>query len=89
MAAALPLAAVAAWRVYVDLQMHGRRQLPGGLDEFMQLGYEDAVLKAFEPQVSQAVDEFPVVLSALRAHLPVGDDPNGLVGTSARPGSDC
>ena len=82
MAAALPLAGVAAWRVYVDLPMHGRRQLPGGLDEFMQLGYEDAVLKAFEPQVSQAVDEFPVVLRALRAHLPVGDDPIGLVGAS-------
>jgi hypothetical protein len=42
MAAALPLAAVAAWRVYLDLPMHGRRQLPGGLAEFMQLGYQDA-----------------------------------------------
>jgi hypothetical protein len=38
MASALPLAGVAAWRVYLDLPMHGRRQLPGGLDEFMQLG---------------------------------------------------
>jgi hypothetical protein len=40
MASALPLASVAAWRVYLDLPMHGRRQLPGGLDEFMQRAYE-------------------------------------------------
>jgi dienelactone hydrolase len=82
MASALQLAGVAAWRVYLDLPMHGRRQLPGGLDEFMQLGYQDAVLKAFEPQVSQAVAEFPAVLAALRARLPVIDGPIGLVGAS-------
>jgi hypothetical protein len=40
MAAALPLAAAAAWRVYLDLPMHGSRQLPGGLEEFMALGYQ-------------------------------------------------
>jgi len=39
MASALPLAGVAAWRVYPDLPMHGRRQLSGGLEEFMRLGY--------------------------------------------------
>jgi alpha-beta hydrolase superfamily lysophospholipase len=82
MASALPLAGVAAWRVYLDLPMHGRRQLPGGLDEFMQLGYQDAVLKVFEPQVTQAVDEFPAVLAELRARLPVADGPIGLVGAS-------
>jgi pimeloyl-ACP methyl ester carboxylesterase len=82
MASALPLEDVHAWRVYLDLPMHGRRQLPGGLDEFMQLGYEDAVLKAFEPQVSQAVAEFPAVLAALRARLPLTDAPIGLVGAS-------
>jgi dienelactone hydrolase len=82
MAAALPLAGVGAWRVYLDLPMHGRRQLPGGLEEFMRLGYQDAVLKAFEPQVSQAVDEFPAVLAALRAQLPVTGGPIGLAGAS-------
>jgi pimeloyl-ACP methyl ester carboxylesterase len=82
MASALPLAGVPAWRVYLDLPMHGRRQLPGGLDEFMQLGYEDAVLKAFEPQVTQAVAEFPAVLAELRARLPLTDAPIGLVGAS-------
>lgn len=82
MAAALPLAGVAAWRVYLDLPMHGRRQLPGGLGEFMQLGYADAVLRAFEPQVSQAMAEFPAVLAALRTRLPVADGPIGVLGGS-------
>jgi len=82
MAAALPLSGISAWRVYLDLPMHGARQLPGGLSEFMQLGYQDAVLKAFEPQVSQAVDEFPAALAALRDRLPVPDGPIGLVGAS-------
>ncbi len=82
MAAALPMAGVAAWRVYVDLPMHGRRQLPGGLEEFMRLGYQDAVLKAFEPQVTQAVNEFPEVLAELRTRLPVTAGPIGLAGAS-------
>jgi dienelactone hydrolase len=82
MASALPLAAVTAWRVYLDLPMHGRRQLPGGLDEFMALGYQDAVLQAFGPQVTQAAGEFPAVLAELRARLPVTGGPIGLVGAS-------
>jgi alpha-beta hydrolase superfamily lysophospholipase len=82
MASALPLAAVPAWRVYLDLPMHGRRQLPGGLEEFMALGYQDAVLKAFEPQVTQTVDEFPAALASLRARLPISDGPIGVVGAS-------
>lgn len=60
----------------------GRRQLPGGLEEFMRLGHEDAVLKAFEPQVTQAVEEFPAVFDELRARLPVKDGPIGVVGAS-------
>jgi dienelactone hydrolase len=82
MAAALPLAGVPAWRAYLDLPMHGRRQLPGGLEEFMQLGYQDAVLRAFEPEVEQAVAEFPAVLAELQARLPVADGPIGVVGAS-------
>jgi dienelactone hydrolase len=50
--------------------------------EFMQRAYADAVLNAFEPQVSQAVAEFPAVLAALRSRLPVSDGPIGLVGAS-------
>lgn len=41
-----------------------------------------AVLKAFEPQVAQAVDEFPAVLAELRIRLPLTDGPIGLVGAS-------
>jgi dienelactone hydrolase len=82
LAAALPLAGVPAWRVYLDLPMHGRRQLPGGLEEFMRRSYADAVLEAFEPQVSQAVAEFPAVLAELRARFPVADGPVGLLGAS-------
>jgi dienelactone hydrolase len=82
MAAALPLEGVAAWRVYLDLPMHGKRQLPGGLQEFMRLGYQDAVLKAFEPQVTQAVEEFPPALAELRARLPGTDGPIGVLGAS-------
>src|SRR6266568_4614586 len=82
MASAVPLAGVAAWRVYLDLPMHGRRELPGGLEEFMRLGYQDAVLQAFEPQVTQAVDEFPAVLARLRARLPITNGPIGVVGAS-------
>jgi alpha-beta hydrolase superfamily lysophospholipase len=48
----------------------------------MRLGYQDAVLKAFEPQVTQAVDEFPAVLAELRAQLRVADGPIGVVGAS-------
>jgi hypothetical protein len=62
--------------------MHGGRQLPGGLAEFMALGYQDAVLKAFEPQVTQAADEFPAVLAELRAELPATTGPIGVVGAS-------
>ena len=82
MAAALPLAGIAAWRVYLDLPMHGRRQLPGGLEEFMRRGYQDAVLEAFEPQITRAVAEFPAVLAGLRARLPVTSGPIGVVGAS-------
>lgn len=82
-AAALPLAGVPAWRVYLDLPMHGRRQLPGGLVEFMRLGYQDAVLNAFEPQVTQAAEEFQAVLADLRARLPASSGPIAVVGASA------
>ena len=48
----------------------------------MQLGYQDAVLKAFEPQVTQAVEEFPAVLAELRTRLPVTGRPVAMIGAS-------
>ena len=83
LSAALPLRGVAAWRVYLDLPMHGRRQLPGGLDEFYQLAYQDAVLKINDPVQTQAAAEFPAVLAELRTQLPINDGPIGLIGASA------
>jgi hypothetical protein len=47
----------------------------------------DAVLKAFEPQVTQAVSEFPAVLAELRARLPLTDGPIGLARDTDRRGS--
>ena len=40
------------------------------------------MLKAFEPQVTQAAAEFPAVLDGLRARLPVTGGPIGVVGAS-------
>jgi pimeloyl-ACP methyl ester carboxylesterase len=82
MAAALPLAGLEAWRVYLGLPLHGSRMPDGGLDAYFQLGYEDAVLKVFDPVCRQAVEEFPPALAALRDQLPLGDGPLGLVGGS-------
>jgi len=82
MAAALPLRGLPAWRVYLGLPMSGSRLPDGGLEAFFRLGYEDAVLKVFEPTCGQAVEEFPAALAALRGQLPVGDVPLGLLGGS-------
>jgi pimeloyl-ACP methyl ester carboxylesterase len=82
MAAALPLDELPAWKVYLDLPMHGERQLPGGLDDFYRLGFEDAVLKVFRPSVIGAAEEFPAALAELREKLPVDDGPVGLLGGS-------
>jgi pimeloyl-ACP methyl ester carboxylesterase len=82
MAAALPLTGLPAWRVYLGLPLHGSRLPEGGLDAYFQLGYQDAVLKVFDPVCRQAVEEFPAALSALRKELPFGDGPMGLVGGS-------
>jgi hypothetical protein len=82
MAAALPLRGLPAWRVYLGLPLSGSRLPEGGLEAFFQLGYEDAVLKVFDPTCRQAVEEFPSALATLREALPVGDWPLGLVGGS-------
>jgi pimeloyl-ACP methyl ester carboxylesterase len=82
MAAALPLRGLPAWRVYLGLPLSGSRLPAGGLEASFQLGYQDAVLKVFEPTCRQAVAEFPAELAALRQALPVGEGPLGLLGPS-------
>lgn len=83
MQAAIPLAGLPAWRVYLGLPMSGSRLPEGGLEAFFQLGYEDAVLQQFEPIVLGAVTEFPAALADLRERLGIGPGPLGLVGGSA------
>jgi alpha-beta hydrolase superfamily lysophospholipase len=82
MAAALPLAGVPAWRVYLGLPMFGARTPAGGLEEVMRLGAEDFVLKLFRPVVEQAAAEAPAAVAAFRAGLRIGDAPILLVGGS-------
>jgi len=83
MAAALPLAAVPAWRVYLGLPLFGGRTPEGGAEEVMRRGASDYVRELFEPVVGQAAEELPAALAALRAELPLDDGPVGLVGGSA------
>ena len=52
MAAALPLAGLDAWRIYLGLPMHSSRSIDP--DKYMRLGYEDAVVNMFGPIAAQA-----------------------------------
>jgi pimeloyl-ACP methyl ester carboxylesterase len=63
MAAALPLAGLDAWRVYLGLPMHSSRSIDP--DEYMRLGYEDAVVNHFGPITAQARAEFPAAYAEL------------------------
>jgi hypothetical protein len=80
MAAALPLARLAAWRVYLSLPMTGARALADGQKELARLGAEDFVCKLAGPMVEQAFAEFPAAVAALRGKLPLDDGPIGLLG---------
>ncbi len=52
MAAALPMAALPAWRLYFGLPLTGRRLPAGGFEELMRLGHADAVVNLFGPILS-------------------------------------
>jgi dienelactone hydrolase len=82
MAAALPMTALRAWRVYLGLPLTGRRLPAGGFDELMRLGYADAVLNLFGPILSQAIDEAPAAVAAARAELGIAEGPIGVAGGS-------
>jgi hypothetical protein len=70
-AAALPLAGLDAWRVYLGLPLSGSRLPAGGLDELLRLGYEDAVMNLHGPVAIQGATEFPAALAELRRRLDV------------------
>jgi pimeloyl-ACP methyl ester carboxylesterase len=82
LAAALPLAGLDAWRVYLGLPLHGSRFPAGGVDELMRLGYEDAVQNLQGTVSADAVQEFGPAFAELRARFGFRDGPVGLLGGS-------
>jgi dienelactone hydrolase len=80
-AAALPLAGLDAWRIYLGLPLAGARAPQGGPDELQRLGYEDAVMNLHGPIARQGADELPAALAELRDRFELGG-PLGLVGGS-------
>ncbi|GAA5111191.1 alpha/beta hydrolase family protein [Pseudonocardia adelaidensis] len=81
-AAALPLAGLDAWRIYLGLPMHGARLPEDGVDGLMRLGYEDAVRNLYGPISAQAAEEFAPAYAELRSRLGFRDGPIGLLGGS-------
>lgn len=81
-AAALPLAGLDAWRIYLGLPMSGSRTPAGGVEELMRLGYEDAVLNVHGPVTNQAAEEFAPALAELRDRLDLADGSIGVLGGS-------
>lgn len=79
-AAALPLAGLDAWRVYLGLPQCGSRS--PGPEALMALAAQDAVRLVWGPIVEQATVEFGPALAALRDRLDLGDGPVSLVGGS-------
>lgn len=63
MAAALPLTGLDAWRIYLGLPMHSSRSIDP--EEYMRLGFEDAVVNMFGPITAQARAEFPAAYAEL------------------------
>ena len=82
-AAAIPLEGLDAWRIYLGLPMSGQRLPEGGMEEFMRLGFTDAVRNLQVPIPTQAAAEFPAAFAALQEQLGFGDGPVGIVGGSA------
>lgn len=82
-AAAMPLDGLEAWRIYFGLPLCGARKPPGGDEEIMRLGYEDAVRNLYEPVQDQVVAEFEPALAAVREQLGLTSDRIGLLGGSA------
>jgi pimeloyl-ACP methyl ester carboxylesterase len=81
-AAALPLAGLDAWRVYLGLPLHGARLPEGGFDELMRLGFEDAVQNLQGPISADAAQEFGPAFAELRSRFGFRDGPVGLLGGS-------
>lgn len=81
-AAALPLAGLSAWRVYLEVPMTGARLPAGGVAEIGQRAREDFVLQLHAPITRQGAAEFPAALAEVRAQLGAPSGPVALVGGS-------
>lgn len=83
MAAALPLAGLDAWKVYLGLPMSGGRMPAGGAEELMGLAMQDAPLLVHGLIFRQSVAEFDDAFDELRTHLGIAETaPVGLLGGS-------
>jgi pimeloyl-ACP methyl ester carboxylesterase len=83
LAAALPMAALDAWKIYLGLPLSGSRLPAGGPAEIQQRIAEDPVLRLHRPIVQGAFEEFPAALAAARRELGLsGEAPMGLLGGS-------
>src|ERR687893_165697 len=81
-AAALPMHDVPAWRVHLGMPMCGARMVDGKTDAIVELFQKDPVRLFLHPFVRQATEELPAALESIRAQLPVGDGPIGVLGGS-------
>ena len=82
-AAALPLAGLDAWRVYLGLPLSGARLPAGGADELWRLIIEDAVLNVHRHVTLGALAELPAAYAVVRDRLGLaGDAPVGVLGGS-------
>ncbi|WP_033438973.1 alpha/beta hydrolase family protein [Saccharothrix sp. NRRL B-16314] len=81
-AAALPLNGLPAWRVHLGMPMCGARMVDGSMDAGMALVRKDPLMSYLYPFVRQAYEEFPAALESIRAQLPIGDGPIGVLGGS-------
>jgi len=81
-AAAVPLAGLDAWRVYLGLPLSGTRLPAGGEEEVMRLAYDDVVLNLQGPTALGAADELERVLAGLREQHGIATGALGVMGGS-------
>ncbi|WP_233629873.1 S9 family peptidase [Amycolatopsis sp. WAC 04197] len=81
-AAALPLAGVPAWRVYLGMPLCGARMVDGGMDAVVERARRDAMLAYVDPFVRQAALEFPAALAELRERFGFDTSRTAVVGGS-------
>ncbi|VVJ18419.1 Uncharacterised protein [Amycolatopsis camponoti] len=81
-AAAVPMNGLPAWRVHLGMPMCGARMVDGTMDAGLELLRKDVLMAALYPILVQATEEFPAALESIRAQLPVGDGPVGVLGGS-------